>query len=170
MRVVVYAVNLVLLALAQIAIAPLFPLGAAIPDLALIGILALAVYEGPHPAMVAIPFLALIIGFGSDRSPALLLLAYLPVLPLAFLFETAGLPLNRYAQASLTAVIGGMGVRFFLALGPLTAGAAFSVGGLTKDLLLPGAFLDWALLTMTFIPLRLLGREASRLSLSRSSY
>jgi len=170
MRVIVYCVNLVLLALAQVAIAPLFPLGGAIPDLALIGILALALYEGPHPAMVAIPVLALLIGFGTDRSPSLLLLAYLPVLPLAFFLATAGLPLNRYAQASLTAVIGGMAARFFLALGPLTQGAAFSVGGLTKDLLLPGAFLDWALLTAAFIPLRFLGREASRLTLSRSSY
>lgn len=170
MRVFVYIVNLVLLALAQVAVAPLFSLGAAIPDLALIGILALALYEGPHPAMVAIPILALIIGFGTDRSPSLLLLAYLPVLPFAYLLDIAGLPLNRYAQASITAVIGGMAARFMLALGPLTGGAVFSVGGLTKDLLLPGAFLDWALLTAAFIPLRLIGREASRLTLSRSSY
>ncbi|HEY5477041.1 MAG TPA: hypothetical protein VIK11_10015 [Tepidiformaceae bacterium] len=170
MRVFIYVFNLFLLAFAQVAVAPLFPVGAAIPDLVLIGIMALALYEGPHPAMVAIPILALIMGFASDRSAAMLLFAYLPVLPLAFFLETSGLPLNRYAQASLTAVVGGMLARLFLSLGPLTSGAAFSIGGLTKDLLLPGAFLDWALLSVAFIPLRFLGREASRLTLSRSSY
>ncbi len=170
MRVFVYLFSLFAAGLAQVAVAPLFPLDAAIPDLALIGILALIIYEGPHPAMVAVPILALIIGFASDRSPALLLLAYLPVMPLAFWLDTAGLPLNRYAQASIVAVVGGMAARLLLAMGPLTEGAAFSFGGLTKDLLLPGALLDWALLTIAFIPLRLLGREASRMTLSRSSY
>ena len=170
MRILVYLASLLLTALVQVTVAPLFPLGAATPDFALIAVMALAIYEGPHPAMVAIPFLAVMIGFASDRSPALLLLAYLPLLPFAYLLEVADLPLNRYAQSSVVVVIGGMAARLILSLGPLLQGADFTIFGLLKDLLLPGMLLDWVMLTVVFIPLRILGQEARQLTLARSRY
>jgi cell shape-determining protein MreD len=170
MKVAIGGAALVLLVLTQVAVAPLFPLRAAIPDLILVGVMVIALYWSPRPAMVAVPVVAVLFSFASDRAPGLVLLAYLPLLPAAYVLEQARLPINRYTQAAVATVVGGMAARLILAIGPMTQGAEFTFGVITKDLLLPGTVLDWSLLTLAYLPLRLAGLEASRMTLYRSNY
>lgn len=170
MKPVLFVVALTLVTLLQVAVAPLFPLRAAIPDLTLITVMAIALCWTPRPAMIAIPVLAVLFSFASDRAPGLVLLAYLPLLPVAYALEQARLPINRYSQAAIATVVGGAAARLILALGPMAQGAEFTLGVLTKDLILPGTVLDWSLLTLAYVPLRLAGLEASRMTLYRSNY
>ena len=68
-------------------------------------------FGGPRAAMVAVPVVALSFAFASNRSAALVLLAYLPLLPLAFVLEEGGLPLNRFAQTLVAGVATGLWAR-----------------------------------------------------------
>ena len=101
----------VVTALAQVAVAPLFPVSAAVPDYALVVLVILTVFAGPTTVMLAIPLMAICLGFASDRSPGLLLMAYLPLLPLALYAEDSRLPLNRYAQMVVAGVAAGIWAR-----------------------------------------------------------
>jgi cell shape-determining protein MreD len=158
---------ILVVALSQVTVAPLFPIAGAVPDLMLVTILCLAVYSGPRTAMWAIPVAAVLVGFTSDRAPGLLLLAYLPLLPLAFALEEARLPLNRYSQVALVGVATGLWARSLLAFGAVAQDATFSPTVLVRDLLLPGALLDLALLTLVYVPFRLVGWSPRGMTLQR---
>lgn len=160
----------VLTALAQVSVAPLFPLSAAIPDYALVTLVILTVFAGPATVMLALPLMALSLGFASDRSPGLLLLAYLPLLPLSLYVEEARVPLNRYAQMAVAGVATGAWARTLLALGAIVGGADPAFGALAGQLVIPGVFLDLALLTLVYVPLRLLGWTGRGMSLQRSRW
>lgn len=165
MKFVLIATAIVCAVCAQVTVAPLFPLGSAIPDLALITLVLVAAFAGPRPAMVALPVLAVLLSFLSGRSPALLLIAYLPVLPLARALEDPALLLPAYPRLALATVVGGLWARLALSLGAFADGATFAPGTLAGGILLPGAVLDWALLTAAYLPWRLWGREAHLMDL-----
>lgn len=160
----------VVVALAQVAVAPLFPVSAAIPDLALVTLVMLAVYAGPTTVMLALPLMAICVGFASSRDPGLLLMAYLPLLPLALFLEESRVPLNRYAQMTAAGMATGAWARSMLALGAIAGGAEPALGTLTFGLLFPGLLVDFALLTVVYVTFRVLGWSGRGMTLERSRW
>ncbi len=157
-------------ALAQVSVAPLFPISAAVPDYALIVLVILTLFAGPATVMLALPLIAICLGFASDRSPGLLLMAYLPLLPLALYAEETRVPLNRYAQMVVAGLATGAWARTLLAFGAIAGGADPAFGALVGQLVIPGLFLDFALLTLVYAPFRLLGWSGRGMSLQRSRW
>ena len=170
MRAAGVSLLVVVTALAQVTVAPLFPVSAAVPDYALVVLVILTVFAGPTTVMVALPLMALFLGFASDRSPGLLVMAYLPLLPLALYVEDLRVPLNRYAQMAVAGVATGAWARLLLALGAIAGGADLSFGAIVGQLVIPGLFLDFALLTLVYAPFRLLGWSGRGMSLQRSRW
>lgn len=164
------AAILILVVVAQVTVAPLFPLRAAVPDFALLTLIGLAMYRRPATTMLALPILALLLAFSTDRAPGLLLLVYLPLLPLAALIEGADLPLNRYARITIALVVSGLWARTLLALAAIAQGAEPETGALVRQVLLPGMVLDWGLLTVVYVPSRLLGWRPQRMILQRGGF
>ena len=160
----------VVTALAQVSVAPLFPVSAAVPDYVLVVLVILTVFAGPTTVMLALPLMAICLGFASDRSPGLLLIAYLPLLPLALYGEETRVPLNRYAQIVLAGLATGAWARTLLAFGAIAGGAEPAFGALVGQLVIPGLFLDFALLTLVYAPFRLLGWSGRGMSLQRSRW
>lgn len=162
---------LVLLAvLGQVTVSSLFPIAGAEADLPLVTLLLLSVFAGPRTVLIALPIAAVLLGFASDRAPGLLLLAYLPLPPVAMLLEDSPLPLNHYARTALTCLGVGVWLRLVLALGAVAQGADMAVGALVWDVMVPGAFLDLALLTVAYIPCRFIGWTGRGMTLQRSGW
>jgi len=170
MRAALTGAALLLAALAQVTVASLFPWQAALPDLALLTLLLFAAFGGPVTVMVGLPLLALSLGFASDRAPALILLAYLPLLPMASSLERSALPLNRYATWLLAGVATGAWARVVLALGAIAQGASADLSAVVFRLVLPGLVLDGLLLSLVYLPARALGWEARGPSLQRAGW
>lgn len=165
------AVGLALLfaVLLQVTAAPLFSLSGSIPDLALLTLATIAVFLGPRWAMVCMPIAALFLGFLTSHEPAVFILAYLPMLPLAaWLAATA--PLTRFLQTAITVGATGLWARTLLSVGAMASGAAVDVGGLVGWVLLPGLFLDLALLTVAYPTFRVIGWEPKSLALRADGY
>lgn len=160
----------VVIALAQVSVAPLFPVSAAIPDLALVALVMLTVHAGPTTVMLALPLMAISVGFDSDREPGLVLMAYLPLLPLALFLEESRVPLNRYAQMTAAGVATGAWARVTLALGAIAGGAEPATGTLIFGLILPGLLVDFVLLTVVYVPFRLFGWSGRGMTLQRSRW
>lgn len=159
-----------LAAIAQVSIAPLFPVRAANFDFAMASLALLMVFAGPRTAMAALPLVAISLGFVTDRSPALLLAGYLPLIPAAAFVADLNAPIGRYAQLAAVGAATGMFVRLVLGLAAVAHGAAFPVGDVFLQLLLPGLFLDIALLTILYFPFRFVGWEPQRMSLRRGGF
>lgn len=170
MKAVGVVLLVVLVSLAQVSVAPLFPVSAAIPDWALVTLVMLAVFAGPNTVMLALPLMAICVGFDSDREPGLLLMAYLPLLPLALFIEESRLPVNRYAQMTLAGVATGIWARTILALGAIAGGAEPAIGTLAFGLLVPGLLVDFVLLTVVYTPFRVFGWSGRGMSLQRSRW
>lgn len=165
------ALGLVLMAgVAQVTVASLFPLRGAVIEFGVLTIMLLALTAGPRTGMVAVPLTALAVGFASNRAPALLILAYLPLLPVAAFVEEARLPFARYLQLLATMVVCGMWARGVLTLGPIAQGADLPLLGLFRDLLIPGMVLDFLAFTAVYLPIRMIGRGADTLTLERGRY
>jgi len=170
MKTILLSILLLLAVLSQVTVSSLFPLSGAIADLPLITILLFSVFAGPRSVMIAIPAAAFMLGFVSDRSPGLLLMAYLPLLPLAVILENSPLPLNHYARTALTCLAAGLWGRTVLALGAVAQGADLPVGTLIAGVLIPGAFLDIALLTLAYVPCRVVGWSGRGMTLQRGGW
>lgn len=170
MKAVFLAVALLLTVLSQVTVSSLFPISGAVADLPLITLLLISVFAGPRAVMVGIPAVALMLGFVSDRSPGLLLIAYMPLLPLAALLEESRVPLNHYGRIVFTCLATGLWLRTVLALGAVAQGASLPVGTLVGAVLIPGAFLDIALLTVAYAPCRVVGWSGRGMTLRRSGW
>jgi hypothetical protein len=170
MREIVVAVAVLFAALAQVTVAPLFPIQGALFDFVLVTLITVAVWAGPRAAMVSLPFAAIFLGFVSDRAPGLLILAYLPLLPLAFVVAEANLPLSRFVQTVLVGAGVGIWARLVLSLGAFVGGAEFTLSGLLFLVLVPGVFLDILLVTFVYLPFRLSGMHARPMTLHRSTF
>lgn len=160
----------ILAAMFQVTVAPLFPVSAAVPEFVLLTLVIVAAFGNPRRAMVCVPVAAVAYGFLSDRSPALLLLAYLPLLPLGLYLEEARVPLNHYARTLVATLVTGLWIRVLLMLGTVVGGADTTVGAAIGQVLVPGLFLDFALLSVVYVPLRLIGWSGQGMSLQRGSY
>ncbi len=163
-------IGILLAAMAQVTVAPLFPVAGAVPEFVVLALVLLVAFSSPRPVMIGTPIAALAYGFLSDRAPALLLLGYLPLLPLGYFLEESRVPVNHYLRAAAMMTITGLWLRTLLAFGAMTAGADAAFGVLVTDVLVPGFFLDLALLTVAYIPLRLIGWTGQGMTLERTGY
>jgi hypothetical protein len=170
MKTLLIALLLFTASVAEITVAPLFPISAAIPDLPLVTLLIVAAYAGPKSAMLGIPFVALCLGFGSDRSPGLMLIGYLPMLPIAAGLEESRVPLNQFSRVLVTGAAAGLWLRGLLATVAVLQGAGLPVGTLIGGLLVPGLLLDVALLAVAYLSLRLIGLDGHRVTLQRGGF
>ncbi len=170
MKLILCALAVVLAGTAQVTIGSLFPLRGAVIDFGLLTVLLLALTAGPRAAMLAVPFCALTVGFASDRSPGLLVLAYLPVLPLGVIFEEARVPLPRYLQLSVLLVACGAWARVLLAGSAVVQGADFMVAPIVRELIVPGVLLDLLGFTAMYLPIRMIGRGADTFTLREGRY
>jgi hypothetical protein len=157
-------------ALAQVTVAPLFPLEGAVVDLGLVALLGVALAAGPRPAMVALPVLAICLGFAGTHSPGLVLLLYLPLLPLAFLLEQAPVPLGNYLRLGIAMVATGLWSRAVVSGVAFTQGADVPPVDLVVDVLIPGLIFDVVFFTLLYVPLRLLGRSGRSMTLRRTGW
>jgi len=164
------ALLLVTVTVADVTVAPLFPIRGASPDFALVTLMMLAVFSGPRTVMVALPVLSVLLGFSTDRAPGLLLLGYLPLLPLAAYLDRGPLPLNRYAQVLAVGVATGLWARLLLAFGAIAQGADLQISALLADVLVPGFFLDVGLITIVYFPFRLVGWSPRQMTLQRGGF
>jgi len=170
MKTVLIVILLLLASLAQLTVAPLFPISGAQADIPLVTMAVLAVYAGPATVMLGMPLVALFLGFGSSRAPGLLIIGYLPLLPLGLAFEEWQLPLNRFVRTILAGAITGLWLRTVLAMGAMVSGAPLAIGPLIGQVLLPGVFFDLALLTLAYLPFRFVGWSGHPMSLRREGF
>lgn len=170
MRAAATALAVIFAALAQVTIAPLFPIRGAVPDFVLTTMVVVAVYAGPRAAMVALPFAALFTAFTTDRGAGLLIVAYLPLAPLAFLLAEANLPLTRFMQTLAVSAATGLWARAILSSAVLLQGAAFSPRDVFFIVLLPGVVLDLILVAMVYAPFRLARLNPQPATLQGSSW
>jgi hypothetical protein len=161
---------LLLVALLQVGAAPLFPLSAAEPDLVLVCLAWLLAFAGPRSAMLGLPLLAVCVGFLSDRSPALLLFAYLPLLPLSLWLEQANAPIGGFGRFAVSGLATGFGARLLLASAAMLGAASLAIGPLIFSLLLPGLVLDLLFLLLAYVPMRIAGWEPQGMSLRRRGW
>lgn len=153
---------------AQVTVAPRFPLWAATPDFPLLFLVLAAAFGGPFSSMVATPIVAICLGFASDRAPGLLLIAYLPLLPLGLLIEQMELPLTHFFRTLAACIATGIWLRLLLA-GVVLVQAGFTFSLLTK-VIMPGIFIDFALLAVVYLVLRLIGLSGRSLTLARGGF
>jgi hypothetical protein len=170
MRTVWLAILFVTVTVAEVTVAPLFPIRGASPDFALVTLMALAVFSSPRTVMVALPVLSVMLGFSTDRAPGLLLLGYLPLLPLAAYLNGGPLPLNRYAQVLAAGAATGLWSRGLLAFGSIAQGADLQMSALLGDVLIPGFLLDVGLITIVYFPFRLVGWSPRQMTLQRGGF
>jgi len=160
----------ILAAIAQVTVAPLFPLSGAVPDVVLLTLVTIAVFSSPRPVMYATPVAAIALGFLTDRGAGLMLLAYLPLLPLGYVIQESRVPVNHFARTVAMTAATGLWARTLLAAATMVDGAEPAVGDLLAMVLLPGLFLDFALLMVAYIPSRLIGWTGEGMALRRSGY
>lgn len=164
------AVAMVLIAVIQVSVVPLFPVAGAQADVGLIAILVTAMLAGPRPAMLATPILALAVGLAGSRAPGLILLGYAAVLPLAALIEDLPYPLGRAARILATAVVAGLWLRLLLGIAAISAGGEFAVNDLIFQVLLPGMVFDVVLIGLAYVALQLAGIGGQRFSLQQTGW
>ena len=170
MRAVGAAVLFFLAALAQVTVAPLFPLSGAVADLCLIVLVGVALAAGPRPAMLALPVLAVSLGFVTDLGPGLALLLYLPLLPLAFLLESAPMPLGSYLRLGIATVATGLWSRMIVVAVAFGEGADVPLSDLVLQVLVPGFVFDVILFTLLYIFARVVGLSGRSMSLRRTGW
>ena len=151
----------------QVAVAPLFPLGAAVPDFLLAALVAVTYFAGVRAAMVAIPVGALCLGLQSDREPGVVLLGYLALLPLAAWLAEARLPITGLGRFLATGMVTGALSRTMLAVAAVSRGAELSPGALSLEILIPGLVLDLALLAVVYTACRSVRWDPVELTLQR---
>ncbi len=166
---VIFAIILIL-AYLQVTAAPYFLFMGAQVDLLLVSLALLLTYQGPRTAMITLPVIALVLGFVSDRSPAMLIVAFTPLLPLAYWMDNAATPLSRYMQTVLAVGATSAWARCVLAIGPWIDGANVSPGVLVFQVVLPGVILDLALLSLAYLASWLLRWQPRSLSPARERY
>jgi hypothetical protein len=157
--------------LAQVAIAPFFPLAGAVVDLPVVVLLLLAIFAGPGAVMVALPLLVLFLGFSTNAGYEWLVLAYLPILPCAAWIQRQPLiPQTPYALVLAMAVAAAVWTRLVFAGVALTSGASIDVSGLVADILAPGAAFDAVVLSVAYFLCRQVRLPTRSLDLDRAEF
>lgn len=170
MRYVVAVAVTLLAAMLQVTFAPLFPLAGAQLDFALAAMLVLVFAAGPVAAMAGLPMLAIFVGFAADQSPGLVLISYLPFLPVVVLLEWSPVPLNRLAQFAIAVVATGLWARLLASAWAFLGGADAAILTLIFDVLLPGVIFDAVLFVLVYTPFRLSGRTERSMALRQTGW
>jgi len=145
-RALALAAATIIVAVCQASAAPLFSVAAATPTVVLVFLGLVALYRGETTAMVITPAVAVAEAWTRGLSPGLLLVAYVPLVPLLGAFDPRGLPLLGPGGRLLGAVaVTGAWARVLAAGSVVLAGASFAPGDIVGRLLLPGILLDLAL-------------------------
>ena len=152
---------------AQLSVSPLFPIGAAVPDIVLIVLVTVTFFAGPQAGMLAIPFAALSLGLQSGREPGLLLIGYLPLLPITVWLAGIPVPLTGLGRFVIAGAGTGVLCRIVLMLGSMFHGATASVTTVIFQLITPGAILDVTLLCMAYAVCRSIRWEPREMTLQR---
>jgi len=167
---VVLPLLLVAVAVAQVTVAPRFPIGLAQADLLLVSLALVTVFVGRRAAMVSVPLLAFFLASLTGRSFGLLIVAFVPFPLLAFWLAEGGPPITRFLQTLAAVAATGVWARVLLALATVAGGAEIDVSTLVISYLVPGLFLDAALLSACYLPCRLIGLDPQDLSPAREYY
>ena len=169
MRAPLLALLLLMAVLAQVAVAPLFPVAGAVVELPVVLLLLLAVFAGPLAVMIGLPALVLLLGFAANVGFEWLIAAYLPLLPAAAWLQRAMLR-TPYLLILATAILGGVWARAVFATVAMTSGASPDFAALLTAVLIPGVALDVAVLSVAWLACRSLGWEARSLDLERAGF
>lgn len=170
MRAAIVFVTAVLAAFLQVDVAPLFPFEAAVPELGVVAVVLILLGFGARAAMVATPIYAVTLGLLSSRAPGLIVFAYLPAVPLAFVVESLDAPLGRFVRIAAVALGAGAWARLVLAGGALATGAPLDATVLIRDLMLPGVLFDFVLISLAYVPCRIAGWTDRPLLLPRGGW
>lgn len=159
-------------AVMQATAAPLFPFFNAQPEIGLLLLAWLCAFRGPRTVMWAIPLLALFTGFLIDRSPGLLIAGYLPLAPLMAWLRPrdTNVLFGSYWRVAVAVATTGVFLRLLLSATAMLQGGEPAFITLLFGILLPGIFVDMALLTVAYLPARLLGWSVRSMSLSKGGY
>ncbi len=158
-------------AVAQVAVAPFFPILGAVVELPIVVLLLLAVFAGPYAVMAGLPVLVLFLGFATNLEYEWFVLAYLPILPAtAFIQRQFALPRTPYALLLLIAIGAAVWARAVFALAAVASGATPALGAVVVDILLPGAVFDAIVLSIAYALGRWLGWPVRSLELREAEY
>ena len=158
-------------AVAQVAIAPFFPLLGAVVELPVILLVVLAIFAGPRAVMIVLPILVLFLGFSTNVEFEWLIAAYLPILPCAaWIQRQRAIPQTPYVLALGMTLAAGIWARGVFAAVAMAAGASPDIGGAVADVLLPGAALDAVVLSLAYAVCRWVGWPVRSLDLQRADF
>ena len=171
MRAALLVLLIVATVLAQVAIAPFFPLAGVVVELPVVVLLLLAIFAGPGAVMVGLPLLVLFLGFSTNVEYEWLVLAYLPLLPCtAWIQRQRAIPQTPYALALVMAVGAAVWTRLVFATVAITSGASPDLGSLVTGILLPGVAFDAALLSVGYILCRQVRLPTHSLNLDEAEF
>ncbi len=171
MRMLLTVVLLLATVLAQVAIAPLFPLVGAVVELPTVVLLLLAVFAGPHAVMIGLPILVLFLGFSTNAEFEWLVMAYLPLLPCAaWIQRHREIPQTPYALVFVMVIAAGIWARAVFSVVAMTSGASLAVGPLVTDILLTGLVLDAAVVSVVYALCRWVGWPVRSLDLEQAGF
>ncbi len=171
MRVLLTVVLLLATVLAQVAVAPLFPLLGAVVELPVVVLLLLAVFAGPYAVMIGLPILVLFLGFSTNVEFEWLVVAYLPLLPCAaWIQRHRAIPQTPYALVLVMVIAAGVWARAVFSAVAVTSGAGLAVGPVVTDILLTGAVLDAAVVTVVYALCRWVGWPVRSLDLEQAGF
>lgn len=156
--------------LAQVAVAPFFPLAGAVVELPVVALLLLAAFAGPLAVMLALPVLVLFLGFAANVEFEWLVIAYLPLLPAAAWLQRQPLPQTPYTLVLAVTVAAAVWARAVFAAVAVTSGASPDLGAIVAEVLVPGTVLDAAVLSAGYALCRWIGWPARSLELERAGF
>ena len=171
MRVLLTVVLLLATVLAQVAVAPLFPLLGAVVELPVVVLLLLAVFAGPYAVMIGLPILVLFLGFSTNVEFEWLVIAYLPLLPCAaWIQRQRAIPQTPYALVLVMVIAAGIWARAVFTAVAMTSGASLAVGPVITDILFTGALLDAAVVSVVYALCRWVGWPVRSLDLEQAGF
>ena len=169
MRVLLTVVLLLATVLAQVAVAPLFPLLGAVVELPVVVLLLLAVFAGPYAVMIGLPILVLFLGFSTNVEFEWLVIAYLPILPCAaWIQRQRAIPQTPYALVLVMVIAAGIWARAVFTAVAMTSGASLAASPVITDILFTGALLDAAVVSVVYALCRWVGWPVRSLDLEQA--
>lgn len=173
MRMVAVAAGILLIATAQVAVAPLFPVLGSTAELPLAAAAILAWARGVKSLTVALPAIAIATGLVAGRDLGLYLVGYAALLPASALAGAYRWPLGSWPGALVALVATGIWFRSLLVVAALLDGAHVTAPEALRYALLPGAVADavfYAAGAATVGLLRLLHDQPLRATRSREAF
>ena len=171
MRALLLVLLVLVTVLAQVAVAPFFPVAGALVELPVVVLLLLAIFAGPYAVMIALPILVLFLGFSTNLEYEWLVIAYLPLLPgAAWIQRQRAIPQTPYLLLLVMVVAAGIWARGVLAGAAMTSGASPAFGPVVADILLPGAAFDAVVLSLVYGLCRWIGWPTRSLDLEQAGF